>query len=391
MDTHYLDHAATTPMTEAAAREQARLAGLVGNPSASHAAGRKARSVVDDARERLASAVDAAPSEIVWTSGGTEADNLAIKGLFWDRHDGDPARTRILVSAVEHHAVLEPAEWLAAHHGAELVLIPVDRAGVVDVEWLRSELAEKSERTALISVMWANNEIGTIQPVAQIAALAADHAIPMHTDAVQAVGHVPVSFSDSGVTALSLSAHKAGGPVGVGALVVRRDVRMTPVSHGGGQERQVRSGTLDAAGFAAGSVAIADAVAEVEDEAARLRALQADAVARIRGAVPDVTLTGAPLGPGRLPGNIHLCFPGADPDALMFMLDSHGIQSSTGAACSAGVHQSSHVLMAMGYSPADAASTMRFSLGHTTTAADIDALLAVLPEAVERARRIPRG
>lgn len=390
MDTHYLDHAATTPMLEVAVREQARHAHLIGNPSASHAAGRRARSVVDDARESLAAAVGAVPSEVIWTSGGTEADNLAVKGLYWARHDADPRRTRVVVSAIEHHAVLEPAEWLAAEHGAHVDLIPVGRDGVIDLEWLRGYLDEHSDEVALVSVMWANNEIGTIQPVSEVAALAAQYDIPVHSDAVQAVGHVPVSFADSGVTALSLSAHKTGGPVGVGALVARRDVRMTPTAHGGGQERQVRSGTLNAAGFAAAAAAVSESVSAVDREAARLRALQADAVARIRATVRDVSLTGADLGEGRLPGNIHLCFPGADPDALMFMLDSRGIQASTGAACSAGVHQSSHVLMAMGYTPADAASTMRFSLGHTTTAADIDALVAALPEAVEKARRIPR-
>ncbi|WP_062071890.1 cysteine desulfurase family protein [Demequina sediminicola] len=391
MDTHYLDHAATTPMLESAVQEVAKRMSIVGNPSAPHAAGRAARAVVDDARERLARAVDAHPSEVIWTSGGTEADNLALKGLFWARNEAEPLRTRVLVSAVEHHAVLEPAEWLEAHEGAELVVIPVDRQGVIDVEWLRSYLDSHHSTTAVISVMWANNEVGTIEPVEEVAALAHGYGIPVHTDAVQAVGHVPVSFAQSGVTALSLSAHKVGGPVGVGALVIKRNVRLIPVSHGGGQERQVRSGTLDAVGFAAAAVAVETAVASVESEAQRLRTLQTVTLERIVESVPDATLSGARIGPGRLPGNLHLCFPGADPDALMFMLDSHGILASTGAACSAGVHQSSHVLMAMGYSSRDAASTMRFSMGHTTVQEDLDALITALPEGVERARRIVRA
>ncbi len=375
-------------MVDVAAEALAAHAGLVGNPSASHAGGRRARAVVDDARERVAAAVGAHPSEVIWTSGGTEADNLAIKGLYWARRQADARRTRIVISAVEHHAVLEPAEWLAAEHGAQLVLLPVDAHGRVDLDAVKNELAAHAESTALISVMWANNEVGTVQPVAEVAALAAAHGVPFHTDAVQAVGHVPVDFAHSGATALSLSAHKVGGPVGVGALVVTRTERLMPVTHGGGQERQIRSGTLDAAGFAATAAALDWAVDHLEGEAARLRELQAHAVERILATIPDAALTGTGLGPGRLPGNVHVCFPGADPDALMFMLDSQGILASNGAACSAGVHQSSHVLMAMGYSAADASSTMRFSLGHTTTSGDIDALMGALPEAVERARRI---
>lgn len=362
--------------------------GLVGNPSALHAAGRAARSVVDEARETVADALDAHPSEVLWTSGGTEADNLAIKGLYWARQRADARRTRIVVSAVEHHAVLEPAEWLAHEHGAHLVLIPVDGNGVIDLAALEREIAAHASHIALISVMWANNEVGSIQPVAQVASLAAPHGIPVHSDAVQAVGHVPVSFQESGLTALSFSAHKVGGPVGVGGLVVTRTERLEPVTHGGGQERQIRSGTLDAAGFAAAAAALRWAVDAVPEESARLRELQAQLVERIGAAVPDAHVSGAPLGEGRLPGNVHVCFPGADPDALMFMLDSHGIQASTGAACSAGVHQASHVLLAMGRPAEDAASTMRFTLGHTTTQDDIDALVAVLPEAVERARRV---
>ncbi len=360
----------------------------VGNPSALHKSGRLARSVVEDARERMAKALGAHPTEVIWTSGGTEADNIALKGLYWARRGADARRTRIVTTAVEHHAGLDPAHWLEAEHGATMVVLPVDREGRVDLDALRAEVAAHFDSIALISVMWANNEVGTIQPVREIVNIATEHDIPVHADAVQAVGHVPVDFRAAGLATMAVSAHKFGGPVGVGALVARRDLTITPLTHGGGQERKVRSGTLNAAGFHASSIAAEEAVATVDSEAERLRGLQRRLIERIREAVPEARLSGPEPGPERLPGNVHFIFPGCAAEAMMFVLDSHGVEASNGSACSAGVAQASHVLLAMGRSQADSASTMRFSLGHTSTEGDIEALIAVLPEAVERARKV---
>lgn len=388
MAPHYLDHAATTPMLATARAAYVEELARVGNPSALHKSGRLARSVVEDARERMASALGAHPTEVIWTSGGTEADNLALKGLFWARHQADPRRTRIVTTAIEHHAGLDPAHWLEAEHGAVTVVLPVDREGRVDLDALRAEVAAHFDEIALISVMWANNEVGTVQPVREVVNIATEHDIPVHADAVQAVGHIPVDFRASGLATMAVSAHKFGGPVGVGALVARRDLTITPLTHGGGQERKVRSGTLNAAGFHAASVAATEAVATLESEADRLGGLQRQLIARVREAVPEARLSGPEPGPERLPGNVHFVFPGCAAEALMFVLDSHGVEASNGSACSAGVAQASHVLIAMGRPERDAASTMRFSLGHTTTQDDLDALIAVLPEAVARARTV---
>ncbi|WP_062132245.1 cysteine desulfurase family protein [Demequina aestuarii] len=388
MPPHYLDHAATTPMLDAARAAYVAELARVGNPSALHKSGRLARSVVEDARERMASALGAHPTEVIWTSGGTEADNLALKGLFWARHQADPRRTRIVTSAIEHHAGLDPAHWLESEHGAVTVVLPVDPEGRVDLDALRAEVAAHFDEIALISVMWANNEVGTVQPVREIVNIATEHEIPVHADAVQAVGHIPVDFRASGLATMAVSAHKFGGPVGVGALVARRDLTITPLTHGGGQERRVRSGTLNAAGFHAASVAATEAVATLEAEADRLGVLQRQLIARVRDAVPEARLSGPEPGPERLPGNVHFVFPGCAAEALMFVLDSHGVEASNGSACSAGVAQASHVLIAMGRPERDAASTMRFSLGHTSTQDDLDALIAVLPEAVTRARTV---
>jgi cysteine desulfurase len=252
----YLDHAATTPMLPVAVRALCEQLARPGNPSSLHASGRAARRVVEEARERLAASLGARPSEVLFTSGGTEADNLAVKGLFWARRTQDPGRRRLLVSAVEHHAVLDPAFWMAEHAGAELVLLPVDSDGVLELDALRAELEENGDAAALISVMWANNEVGALQPVDEIVSLAHRYGVPVHADAVQAVGQVAVDFGASGLDALTLSGHKAGGPGGTGALLARRGLELTPVQHGGGQERGVRSGTLDASLLVAFAAAV---------------------------------------------------------------------------------------------------------------------------------------
>ncbi|WP_284977126.1 cysteine desulfurase family protein [Arthrobacter sp. efr-133-TYG-104] len=382
----YLDHAATTPMSPEALAVMTRELARTGNPSSLHGAGRRARRAVEDARETLAAAAGAHPSEVIFTSGGTEADNLAVKGLFWARHDEDPRRTRILCSAVEHHAVMDTVEWLERHEGAEAVWLPVDHTGTVALETVQREIDKDPDSIALITVMWANNEVGTIQPIPDIVEMAKPHGIPVHSDAVQAFGSVAVDFRASGLAAMSVSGHKLGGPVGVGALFLGRAVKLTPVQHGGGQERDVRSGTLDTAAIAAFAAAAAAATAHQGEERERIRALRDRLIRGVEEAVPDAVLRGAP-GNGRLPGNAHFTFPGCEGDSLLFLLDLAGVESSTGSACTAGVPRPSHVLLAMGLDEDTARGAQRFTLGHSSTEADVDTLLTALPGACAKARQ----
>lgn len=385
----YLDHAATTPMLPEAAATLTEALGRVGNASSLHSAGRRARRAVEESRETIAQAVGALPSEVVLATGGTEADNLALKGLYWARRTADPRRTRVVVSAAEHHAVLDAGEWLAGHEGAVLDVLPVDAQGRADPAALGALLADHGDEVAVVSVMWANNEVGTVNDVAALAEVAHAHGVPIHTDAVQAVGAVPVDFAASGVDALSLTGHKLGGPVGVGALLLRRDTACTPLLHGGGQERDVRSGTLDVPGTMSLATAVRAAVADVGRRAATMTALRDDLVARVCAEVPDARLNGVPLDrPGeRLPGNAHLSFPGCEGDSLLMLLDARGIECSTGSACTAGVARPSHVLLAMGLDEDLARGSLRFSLGHNSTSADVDAVVGAIGPVVERARR----
>ncbi len=386
--TVYLDHAATTPMLPVAVEAMTAHLQDVGNASSLHASGRRARRVVEESRETIARAVGCRPGEVVFTSGGTEADNLALKGIFWSRHDADPRRRRILSSAVEHHAVLDPLDWLAQHEKAEVELIPVDERGRLLPEALREAIERDPDSVALISVMWANNEVGTLQPISDVVELAAPYEIPVHTDAVQAVGSVPVDFAASGVDALTLTGHKLGGPYGVGALVVRRELDVTPLGHGGGQERDVRSGTLDTPGIAAFAAAVEAAVKAQPEHAERVQALRDDLVRRVIEAVPGSHLHGPQLdraATDRLPGNAHIGFPGCEGDSLLMLLDARGIECSTGSACSAGVPQPSHVLLAMGCDVEQARHSLRFSFGHTSTEADVDAVVEAIVPVVERA------
>jgi cysteine desulfurase len=387
-DIVYLDHAASTPMHADAVEAMIRQLPYAGNASALHASGRAARRVVEESRETIARAVGCRPGEVVFTSGGTESDNLAVKGVFWARSSADPRRTRVLTTAIEHHAVLDAVEWLAEHEGADVELLPVDGLGRVDLDALRATVERDPDSVALVSVMWANNEVGTVQPIGEVVEIAHHHDIPVHTDAVQAVGQVPVDFAASGVDALTLTAHKLGGPKGVGALVVRRELAVTPQLHGGGQERDIRSGTLDTPAVAGFAAAVELAVGEQELRASRMAALRDDLVRRVRECVPEAVLNGDPASDvaHRLPGNAHLSFPGCEGDSLLMLLDARGIACSTGSACSAGVPQASHVLLAMGYDDEQARSSLRFSLGHSSTSADVDALVAAIVPAVERAR-----
>ena len=381
----YLDHAATTPMRPEAIAAMTEELACLGNPSSLHAAGRRARRVVEESREQLAEVFGARPSEIVFTSGGTEADNLAVKGLYWARHEGE--RRRVLTTSVEHHAVLDSVRWLEDTQGAEAVWLAVDPDGGVRPAALRAAIGQASEQVAMVSVMWANNEVGAVQPVSELAAVAHEYGAPFHTDAVQAAAQLPVDFAASGADALTVTAHKLGGPVGVGALILARGVGPVPVLHGGGQERDIRSGTLDTPAIRAFAVAAAICAKQRADEAARLAELRDDLVRQVLAAVPDAVLNGPLPGPGRLPGNAHFSFPGCEGDALLMLLDANGIACSTGSACTAGVAEPSHVLLAMGAGDSRARGSLRFSLGHTSTQHDVDALGLVIGEVVARARR----
>jgi cysteine desulfurase len=380
----YLDHAASTPMLPEAIAAVAAAMAVPGNASSLHTAGRRARRTVEESREVIAAAFGARPSELLFTGGGTESDNLAVKGLYWARRSADPDRTRVLASAVEHHAVLDAVEWLVAHEGAQVTWLPVDALGRVHPEVLEAAMGDD---VALVTVMWANNEVGTVQPVVALAEVAHAHGVPFHTDAVQAVGQLPVDFAASGVDALTITGHKFGGPLGVGALLLGRDVAVTPLLHGGGQERDVRSGTFDTPALVGLAVATTLATERQPIVARNLAALRDDLVERVRDAIPDAVYNGDPV--DRLPGNAHFSFPGCEGDSLLLLLDARGVEVSTGSACSSGVARPSHVLVAMGQDENEARSSLRFSLGHSSTSADVDALVAALPSVVERARRVP--
>lgn len=354
-----------------------RALGVVGNPSSIHSAGQNAKRMLEEARERVAASLGADPIEVVFTSGGTESVNLGIKGLYWARGP----RRRILVPHGEHHATLDTVEWLQRHEGAILEWVPVDEFGRINVDAVERALSEHDD-VALVTFLWANNEVGTIQPVAELAALAAAHDVPVHVDAVSAFGHVPVDFSATGAAALSVSAHKIGGPLGIGALVLSRTATVEPLIHGGGQQRQVRSGTQDAPAAIGFGVAAQRPLLD-------LTALRDRLIAGVQAVVPSAVLRGHPV--DRLSTNAHFTFPGCEGDSLLFLLDAAGVAVSTGSACQAGVPEASHVLLGMGLTDEDARGALRFTLGHTSTEADLDALLAALPAAVERATRAGRS
>ena len=381
----YLDHAATTPMHPAAIEAMAAVLSTVGNASSLHGTGRAARRRMEESRETLAKLLGARPSEVIFTAGGTESDNLAVKGIYWARRDAEPRRRRIVTTAVEHHAVLDSVEWLAEHEGAEVTWLPTASDGSVAPAALREALQDHDD-VALVSVMWANNEVGTIMPLAELASVAAEFDVPMHSDAVQAVGQIPVDFTASGLSAMSIAAHKFGGPTGVGALLLRRDTVCVPLLHGGGQERDVRSGTPDVAGAVAMATAAEVAIEGMETTSARVQALRDRLVDGVLSKIDDVHLNGA-TGTQRLPGNAHFTFRGCEGDSLLMLLDAKGIECSTGSACTAGVAQPSHVLIAMGADTASARGSLRLSFGHTSVDADVDAALEVLPGAVDRARQ----
>jgi cysteine desulfurase len=350
---------------------------VVGNPSAVHKFGQDARNALEAAREALAEVISANRSEIIFTSGGTESDNLAVKGLYWAQNGQDSHRNVIVTAATEHHGVLDPIYWLADNQGAEVALVPVDARGVLNLGWLDEFLKGNGSRVALISLMWANNETGVIADIPAVTALANSFGIPVHSDAVAAFGHMPINFETSGLAAMSVSAHKVGGPVGSGALIVGRSVKLTSLVHGGGQERGMRSGTMDAAGATAFAMAARLAAEELLSEISRLESLASKVIQGVQAAAPDAVFSRGDA-PG-LPGTVHFTFPGCSADSMIFLLDAAGVSVSAGSACTAGVNRPSHVLLAMGRTEDEATGALRISLGYTTTEADVDAFLTAFP------------
>lgn len=387
----YLDHAATTPMVPAALAALADAAAFVGNPSSLHASGRRARALVEESRERIAASLDAHPTEVVFTSGGTESDNLAVTGSYAARTLADPRARGVVTSALEHHAVLEPVQALEPQ-GALVRVVASSSSGVVEAAAVAAALEEleaAGASAALVSLMWANNEIGTVQPVREVAELARHRGIPVHSDAVQAAGPYELSFAGSGLDLMSLSAHKLGGPMGVGILLVRRDAAVGPLVRGGGHERGLRSGTLPVALIASAAAAL-DAAAERRDaERTRLTALR-DRLLEGALALDLGVRVGGAWTPGsaldRLPGNAHLVVPGCEPDALLYLLDARGVEASTGSACQAGVPGRSHVLEAIGVTGPEPAGVVRLTLGHTSTDGDVDRALEALATCIPQAR-----
>ena len=368
----YLDHAATTPMRpEAVAAMLPYLTEHFGNPSGAHAWSRKAKQAVEEARDATAACLGAAPGEVVFTGGGTEADNLAILGV----HAHRPGR--VVCTGIEHHAVLHTVHALGG------TVVPVDRSGVVDPDRLAADLGPD---VTVVSVMLANNEIGTVQPLAEVAAVVRERApqAVLHTDAVQAFPWLDVAGAGAGADLVAVSAHKFGGPKGVGALVVRDGVRLAPMIHGGGQERERRSGTHNVAGVVGMAAAMAATVAARDATVARVAALRDRLADGLLAAVPGAVETGDRR--AKVAGNAHLCFEGVEAEALLVLLDEAGVAASAGSACASGAMEPSHVLTAMGMPRDLALGSLRLSLGPTTSDADVDLALKVVPEAVARLR-----
>ncbi|MBU3645645.1 MAG: cysteine desulfurase [Candidatus Nanopelagicaceae bacterium] len=381
----YFDNAATTPISEVALQAFIEQSRQVGNPSSLHTYGRTARKDLEEAREKLAELIGAHSTEVIFTGSGTEANNLAIKGIYWQRKSEDSRKKVIVISGFEHHAVLDPANWLVEFDGAEIVQIPVSRDGFIDLEKLAAILVDRKDEIALVSVMHSNNEVGSIQPIKEISALAKRFDVPVHTDAVQSFGKTPLNFKDLEVFAMTLSAHKIGGPVGVGALVLKKGVDITPILHGGGQERDIRSGTLNAAGIVSFVAASQSAIRDLTTNAQKVESLRAKLISAIQEQIPDATLNGVMQGEV-LPGIANISFPNTESDSLLVLFDAEGIACSTGSACSAGVQEASHVLLAMGRTEKEARASLRFSLGTTNTEADIEYLRTCIKRVIERAR-----
>ncbi len=375
MPSIYLDHAATTPLSPAAFKAITAQLQELGNPSSLHTHGRATRKALEDAREAIAAQVGCLPSEVIFTGSGTEANNIALKGLWWNGKA--KGKSLVVISAIEHHAILDPAHWLETHEGAEVILAPINVHGVVDLDFIQDLIAKRGHEIAVISIMHSNNETGVVQPVQEIVLLAGD--IPVHTDAVQSFKKVPLNYKELGVTALTLSAHKIGGPLGIGALILRRAYEIPALLHGGGQEREIRSGTLNAPSIVAFSAAATESY-----PSAAVQTLRDNFITALRTAIPDAYVNGEAS--KRLPGIVNVTFPGTQSDTLLLLLDNANVSASTGSACSAGVHEASHVLLAMGHTEVSAQSSLRFSFGAASTQADVDYVMSVLPDVIATGR-----
>ena len=381
----YLDHAATSPIRPSVLAHYSKALEQVGNPASVHSFGQSSRQMLEEARETIAESIGCDRNEVIFTSGGTESDNLAVKGLYWKRHGQDGNRTLIITSSAEHAAVLDAVNWLVAEQGAEAHFVPMDQDGVLDLEDLTQVLMKRSDQIAFVSLMWANNEIGVVHPIKKITELAKPYSIPVHSDAIAALGHIPVNFAESGLSALTITGHKLGAPVGVGALILARSEKLTPVHHGGGQERNLRSGTPDAASASAMALAVKEAVAEQAQKQALHAKLSAKLVSRVREIAPEVRVSSEHV--PRLANNVHFRFPGCLGDSLLFLMDVNGVSISTGSACAAGVSSPSHVVLSLGANADEAMATMRITFGHSTTEADVDAFLSAFPIAYDGARK----
>jgi cysteine desulfurase len=376
----YLDHAATTPMVQPAIDALTAQILKTGNASSLHSTGRSVRKELEEARESIAKAAGCAAIDVIFTGTGTEANNLAIKGLFWLA--AKAGKKVIITSTFEHHAVMDPIKWLQDHEGATVIEIPVSKTGSLDLTTLQKVVDQHRAQIAFISIMHSNNEIGTLQPIEQVVKIAGD--IPVHTDAVQSFGKVDFNFNQLGLTAATISAHKVGGPLGVAALILKKGVNIEPVLHGGGQERDIRSGTFNAPGIIAFAAAANNAIAQMNARDKKIRKLKSLLIAKVLAAVPDAWVNGQ--SENSLPGVVNITFPGTDSEGLLLLLDMEGIACSTGSACSAGVHRPSHVLMAIGLSEDETTSSLRFSLGDSNTEAEIDKLALVIASVVEKSR-----
>ena len=375
MPSIYVDHAATTPLSPAAFKAITSQLQELGNPSSLHTHGRATRKALEDAREAIAQQVSCLPSEVIFTASGTEANNIALKGLWWNGKA--QGKKVVVISAVEHHAILDPAHWLETHEGAEVIQVPVDVHGVINLDFLKDLITKRSEEIAVISIMHSNNETGVMQPIQEVVAIAGK--IPVHTDAVQSFKKVPLSYKDLGVTALTLSAHKVGGPLGIGALILRRAYEIPALLHGGGQEREIRSGTLNAPSIVAFSAAATEKYPSNE-----VQTLRDNFIKALHQEIPDAYVNGEAS--HRLPGIVNVTFPGTQSDTLLLLLDNAHVSASTGSACSAGVHEAIHVLLAMGHTEATAQSSLRFSFGAASTQADVDFVMSVLPDVISTGR-----
>jgi cysteine desulfurase len=376
----YFDHAATTPISNSALTALTNQAKKLGNASSLHSAGRSVRKDLEAAREEIAKAIDCAPSEVIFTATGTEANNLAIKGLYWKAIK--EGKNLIITSTFEHHAVMDPILWLAEHEGATVIEIDVDKSGMVDLDKLKQVVIDNKGKISFISIMHSNNEVGTLQDIAQIVKVAGD--IPVHSDCVQSFGKVDLSFKELGLTAATISAHKIGGPLGVAALILKRGLDIEPILHGGGQERDIRSGTFNAPSILAFAAAATESAAQFKERSVAVRKLKQALIEVIKKNVSDAWVNGDQA--NSLPGIVSITFPRSDSEGLLLLLDSEGIACSTGSACSAGVQRPSHVLLAMGLSENETTSTLRFSLSHSNTIAEIEKLGAVIASVVERSR-----